>query len=518
MHEHGAHSGSSKSFSPWEQWTPETDIFFYDRVARGIKDKSLTIDRAAAIVLQLLTKSNEIALGLLQELEYVDSPWAFTINTQALVTAQQCISEACDFLTKTDGAESIGSLMVRMHYSIVRKCSTAMLSLNTFYDRLDMWLCVRDEKCLHVTQMLMNITGAVGAMQLCHISTHPDEYVASNEKELEEYLERARQALRIATNALNAVRIPKIGDEKICAEKLALITNASILVVTLKLLEIAARRAFSKNTHSVNMLYVYTCVKEMRHLCGLRITILRSKASEYLDIDRKTTLSTAVWALDRLDDAVDAISLGTYARTGKCLNYTEDLQADIAECMTILTLLRAAHRHNRKQNSDIAKALKENRRIVRNAGLLCTRIRYNYTNRLSDSRGARRLYDLLAYLEHVHKNLTSIDKRQLRYPLWSSSMLEQASAAIERACGICVAELKNADAFIASNINGDGPQSELFSVVNMLFGLSPHAERHVHEGVNTCLARHTCRDNMPGRHMEYSYRGGEFRSPRRASF
>ncbi|MDB1135393.1 hypothetical protein [Candidatus Anaplasma sp. TIGMIC] len=483
MHGHGAYIGNSRSFSPWEQWSPGMNICFHERVAAGIEDNTLSVDKIASVVLQLLTRSGEIASQLLRELQYVDSTSTYEVNVPALEAAQRRIFEACHLLKDEDTADSktIGARMLRRYISIIHRCYSAMLGLNTAYDSLDKWLYANDEKCLHITQMLILLVNAIDAMQQSLVLECTSEGIIHDARELAESLDRANQALRIVVNAFNAVSIPRAEREKIFTEKSVLVINASILTCTFKLLDMAARQAFSVNKYGKYRLGVYDRISDIRRCCSFRVAVLRMKALEYLNLTCKNSIQqnlyAAIWALDVLYDQVDMISRGTYAYSARNSRFATRVRADITECMTILALLQIAYKKAR--SSAIAKIIGYSRKLTLNAQRLCSHLEsykaYGYV--AEDDR--RKLHDVLTCLENVVENLTSIDKSQLPHAQWSSTLMEQAVNVATRACDACASELKGLE--LRKLVEGDGQNArgELGSVLDLLRSFVSFGVRYV---------------------------------------
>ncbi|WP_271758209.1 hypothetical protein [Candidatus Anaplasma sp. TIGMIC] len=437
----------NNGFSPWEQWTPESTVCFHDRIAEGIKDKVLSSDKIAAVVLRLLNRANEISLALLKEVRYADSPQMCDFNVESLITVQQHISKAIDLLKGRNVADlppglTASDIMLRGSSEITNECHVAMISLHMFY--YDSYALLHGMNYAYVAQILVLLTNTVDAVQQCNFSVHPHEYAAPDQKELEGAQRRADQALRIVVNALHSSVIPYDDERMMLAEKLDLLTNASLLISTFKLLDMAARRAFSE--HSVNDVNILRDVNTIRHCCAFRISILRKKINKYTEAASNSareyqTFSSAVWALDRLYDEVYAMSSGTYSDVGRRIHYATKMSLDLTECVTILTLLCVAYERAGEGDSNIAKVLAQKKDIACGALLNCIRLGGTRSTCMS---GTEKLQEVLVCLESIDNGLKAIDLGKLSHQQWASTMLIRAVQCVDDAFDTCVARLKRA--------------------------------------------------------------------------
>ncbi|MDB1135172.1 hypothetical protein PGW94_01040 [Candidatus Anaplasma sp. TIGMIC] len=449
-------------FSPWEEWSLEEDVCFHERISKYLKDGSLSIDGVAAIVLQLLTKANNTALALLKEVRYVDSSWTHEVNAHALVTAQRRILEARNLLLKgrSDTVTARfpieppgGTRMLRLYRHIAYSCYAAAASLNTFYQRFEIWLHGNDKKYCHVAQILVLLSNALDAMMQCHALVYPAEYTILDEKDLDSALNRANVALRITINALNAVSIPEEDAGMVLAEKSALLINTAVLVSTIKLLDMAARHAFAtyKETRSHNP---HNHIGVIKRCCILRVQILRAKSESYARIAQKNestqqmmTCEIAIWALDHLHDEIDAISHGMYDSERRDLCYTTEISMDIAECVTALTLLRLAYSRAGREHSTLAKTLERYDVMTKDIRSRCGRLDPCEQDSVTE------LHDMLERLEFVRGELVAIDKSKLLHTPWSSRVLSQAIQALARAFNTCESALRRAESGMSTSDN-----------------------------------------------------------------
>ncbi|MDB1135398.1 hypothetical protein PGW94_02210 [Candidatus Anaplasma sp. TIGMIC] len=475
MHGHsGVRDCIDDGFAPWKGWSCNSEICFHDRIAAGIKTGTLTTNKIAAISLRLLTRANEISLALLKEIRYVDPPRACEVNAQALMTAQRHISATCNMLKGRQYRARVtlkqvgGSSMLYSYYDITFRCYATLLFLNSFYIDFSMWLYGNDNKYEHITQLITLIVNTIDALQQCNLAAHPHEYMAPNSTELGWALRRAGQALRISMNSLQAVSIPKQYSAcEVTASKIALLSNASMLVTTFKLLDIAARQAFATSMkHDVRVQYNH--LRVIKNCCNVRALVLRSKANTFADLHysdanlREVTACRMVeWALVVLCKEINSISCGMFDATGRdywC--YGTELSLNVSECMSALTLLRLAYTKARMQHSPTAKTLEQIYEMVQAAKSLC------YSFESCKDVQVTELHSVLAYLELVRNDLTSIDSSQLLHKQWSATLLKQSMQAADSAFDICESELKSIG---AQKRNSDHfSQVELQSVVEKL--------------------------------------------------
>ncbi|MDB1135174.1 hypothetical protein PGW94_01050 [Candidatus Anaplasma sp. TIGMIC] len=445
-------------FSPWESWSPDGDVCFHDRIAEGIKNKTLSTDNVADVVLQLLTRANEIALALLKEVQYADSTCVGEINTCALVMAQRHISKACDLMRgKSVSGVSLkaatrGDRLLHVHFDIIDECYAAMRLMNTFYRKLDMWIYECDEKCGHVVRMEMLLVNAIDAVQQCHFHAFSDEYVTHDDEALDKALGRAEHCIKIVANALNAVKIPVAqGTRRGGAVKpSALSSNCSLLISTFKLLSLGTRKAFPVG--KARDIRVYDHMRSINYSCGFRSLILRTIADEFVIAMEKCkgssqllTWSTVIWALSQLSDNIDDISAGMYADVECGMHYATKISLDITECVTQLTLLVLAHETKGMQNSGTGKILEHSKEMSCGAALECGCLEGHEEHNLTDA-SMKRLYNVLAYAEVARENLAAINRNELPNSEWSSSLLDQAIVALDRAVEACVSKLGVAEA------------------------------------------------------------------------
>ncbi|MDB1135397.1 hypothetical protein [Candidatus Anaplasma sp. TIGMIC] len=436
-------------FSPWEQWTPESTVCFHDRIAEGIKDKVLSADKIAAVVLRLLNRANEISLAILKEVRYADAPQMCDFNVASLIKVQQHISKARDLL-KGRGVDDlptglgVGDVMLRMSSKITNDCYVAMTSLHMFY--YDSHALLQNVNHAYVAQVLVLLTNTVDAIQQCNFSVYPHEYAASDHKDLESALRRADQALRIVVNALHSSVIPYDNERTVLVERSNLLINTSLLISTFRLLDMAARRAFSKHrTNHINMLHD---VNTVQNCCACRVLMLREKIKRYVREARKKNnerahqaFCNAAWAIDRTYDEIYAIASGTYSDVAGRMHYAAKMSLDIAECVTILSLLRVAYESTEGEDSNIAKVLEQQEDMACGALLNCIRLERTKESCVS---GTKKLQEMLICLESVGNGLRAVDLSRLPYQQWSSTMLTRAVKCVDDALDACIATLKHA--------------------------------------------------------------------------
>ncbi|WP_271757722.1 hypothetical protein [Candidatus Anaplasma sp. TIGMIC] len=518
-HNSSTHNNDSSGFSPWVQWTSEMDVSFHDHVAQGIKEKVLSADNISTVSLRLLTKANETTLALLKEIRYVDATWVYEVNAQALVTAQCHILEVCNILKGVSGtaidSEPIGKRMLCAYPEITVLCYSAVTSLDSFYSKPDMWLRGDDEKSAYVSRILAFLVGAIDAMQQYHMFVCPYAYRVSNGRELEGALCRARHALRTVTNAFNTASLPK-NEWVQQTGKNALLTNIYWLTAVFELLDVASHRTFS--TAGMHNLTAYHNTGTISRCCRFRITLLRKKATRYMAVtdsydQQNLVCSTAIWALDRLNDEIDAIASGTYEYFGQALHYTTGINIGTTECLSILALMRLAYIREGERNSTAAKTIERDYKMLKDAKLLCARLKLRGSGSSVDADCIEKLYDVLAYLESVRNDLMSLDGSRLLHAQWSSSMLKQAVKAIESAFDICEAKIKSAEANVAvegtnsrAPIEGGATRSvpipQRVRALRERYGNSTYPQGNMHVNFDQVNPLHT-----PSPHG-----GGEFRS------
>ncbi|MDB1135394.1 hypothetical protein [Candidatus Anaplasma sp. TIGMIC] len=500
------HDTYDDGFAPWEQWSPEADVCFHDRIAKKIKNNTLSVDKIASIVLKLLTKANEIALALLKEVRYVDSPWASTVDTHALFSAQHHISDACSLLkvcsTEFPG-ETIGRRMLRTYDRITGICNVAMLLLSAFYSDFDMWLNGHDEKSEHVAQMLVMISNAVDAMQQCRVNIYPDEFVTRGDGKLSDALGTGEKLIKIVIHSLNAVRIPEKDGRVMATEKNALLTNASLLISSFKLLNIAANR--NPSVRDITLCRVrYEHVRAIRFYCYFRALVLRIKIQEYMTETTNSflfqILSTIEWALGRLDEVIYSISQKTYENVSEDLHNAYNISLNVTECATILTLLHMAYERAGKKNSTTSRMLRINVALAHTTSVV-----YVPLECISDEAVLyveKQLHNVMKNLASIHQGLECISRYKLLYPLWSAELLQQARQAVDTALTVCEAELKRVRAQVTNTACSEDPNSELTALCTEALGAYEDIDaevsdvvRHVHFRVRGLLRCNALRSN-----------------------
>ncbi|WP_271758208.1 hypothetical protein [Candidatus Anaplasma sp. TIGMIC] len=438
----------NNGFSPWEQWTPESTVCFHDRIAEGIKDKVLSSDKIAAVVLRLLNRANEISLALLKEVRYADTPQMCDLNIGSLITVQQGISRTIDLLKGRNVDDlprvfTAGKIMLHRYSEITNECYVMVSTLNIFDYDTD--LLLHHARSAFVAKILVLLTNVLDAIQQCNLAEHPLEHMPHSRKDLAGSLSRIDQALRIIVNSLNAAIVSGRETRRVSIEKSILLTNASILLSTLKLFDIASHRAFSRHTTcDINAL---RAIRTVQHCCVLRILSLRTRVKKYIKSSKNITkihqaLRGAVWALDHLYDEVYTISGGTYSEMGKKMHYSTMMAYDITECVTVLTLLCTAYEREGERNLDVEKALNQEKDMAYSALLCCLHLKKRDTRNASIL-GADKLREALTYLESVCSRLRDIS--QLPHRQWSRYMLIQAIKCADHALDTCISKLKSVE-------------------------------------------------------------------------
>ncbi|MDB1135176.1 hypothetical protein, partial [Candidatus Anaplasma sp. TIGMIC] len=474
------------------------------RIARGIKENTLSTNKIASIVLKLLTKANEIALALLKEVRYVDSPWTHAVNVYALVSAQHNVSEACGLLkgcsTELPG-DTIGRRMLRTYDHTIGLCHVAMLMLSAFYSDSDMWLNGNDEKSVYVAQILVVISNAVDAMQQCRANIYPDEFVTNGDDKLSDALGRGEKMLRIVIHSLNAVRIPKKDGRVMAAEKAVLLTNASLLISSFKLLNIAAHRSSAIKDEALPRV-PHESVRSIKFYCSFRTLILHAKCEGYMsettNKDASKIFSTIIWALDHLYDVIYQIFQGTYEDVGEDLHNASNISLNVMECATILTLLYMAYERNGEKNSTIKHMLHINVALAH-----VTAVEYVSPERSLDKAvlyAGEQLHNVMTNLASLHQGLECISRYKLLYPLWSAELLQQARQAVDTALTFCEAELKRVRALAAKTTCNENPSSEFTALCTEALGSDDYIDAEVSDTVRHVHFRQ--RNHLAATHRE----------------